>query len=205
LDDESLKDHRAFSFAAQSNHLDIVERLLQDARLDPSAFDEDFTLQWACANGHTHIVEKLLQDDRVTASERWVDRMFKPDQHTALFKAASRGHLQIVRKLVETCYLPRGYVDIPLQLAFLSALKHNHIELAKQLQKYVHLSDFYKAAILIVEKGQLEMLETLLQEDLDPSLQNNKLLRTAKKKGHKEIVTRLLLDPRVDSDAEDDD
>jgi hypothetical protein len=45
-------------------HLFIVERLLADPRVDPSA-DNNCAIRWASSKGHLAIVERLLADPRV--------------------------------------------------------------------------------------------------------------------------------------------
>jgi hypothetical protein len=54
----------AFLSATINGHLAVVERLLQDPRVDPSAGNNG-AIQNASANGHLEVVERLLQDPRV--------------------------------------------------------------------------------------------------------------------------------------------
>jgi hypothetical protein len=70
---------------------DIVERLLQDVRVDPSASDND-AFASAARQGHLAVVERLLQDKRVDPSA--VDNY-------AVREAAERGHLAVVDRLLE--------------------------------------------------------------------------------------------------------
>jgi hypothetical protein len=51
----------------QNGHLAVVERLLQDERVDPSA-DDNYAVRWAAQNGHLAVVDRLLEDDRVDAA-----------------------------------------------------------------------------------------------------------------------------------------
>ncbi len=48
-------------------HIEVVERLLQDPRVDPSVDDND-ALVSACENGHSEVALRLLQDGRVDPS-----------------------------------------------------------------------------------------------------------------------------------------
>jgi len=45
----------------------VVERLLQDDRVDPSARN-NLAIRWANDHGRVKVVERLLQDDRVDPS-----------------------------------------------------------------------------------------------------------------------------------------
>ena len=54
--------------ASENGHLHIVDRLLQDSRVDPSDRN-NCAIGWASLKGHLHIVERLLQDPRVDPSD----------------------------------------------------------------------------------------------------------------------------------------
>jgi hypothetical protein len=57
-------DSIALPWAAQNGHVAVVERLLQDARVDPSTYGNHAVLL-AAQNGHLAVVDRLLEDDRV--------------------------------------------------------------------------------------------------------------------------------------------
>jgi hypothetical protein len=78
-------------WAAHNGYNAIVERLLQDKRVDPSARDNQSILM-AAHNGHIAIVESLLQDKRVDPSAR--------DNHSIVL-AAQNGHLAVVERLLQ--------------------------------------------------------------------------------------------------------
>jgi hypothetical protein len=50
--------------AIQHGHADVVEVLLQDGRVDPTA-DNNYSIFLASLYGHVKVVEVLLQDGRV--------------------------------------------------------------------------------------------------------------------------------------------
>jgi hypothetical protein len=77
--------------AAENGHLAVVERLLQDKRVDPSA-DDNYAVRWAAQNGHLAVVERLLQDKRVDPSA---------DDNYAVRLAAENGHLAVVERLLQ--------------------------------------------------------------------------------------------------------
>ena len=53
-----------FYEACVNGYLPVVERLLEDSRVDPSAYD-NHAIKWASQNGHLPVVERLLGDGRV--------------------------------------------------------------------------------------------------------------------------------------------
>jgi hypothetical protein len=76
--------------AASSGHLAVVERLLQDEHIDPSA-DDNYAVRWATVRGHLAVVERLLQDERVDPST---------NDNYAVRCAAENGHLAVVDRLL---------------------------------------------------------------------------------------------------------
>ena len=51
----------------EHGHLAVVEKLLQDRRVDPSA-GNNYAIRYASQNGHFLVVKRLLQDARVDPS-----------------------------------------------------------------------------------------------------------------------------------------
>ena len=54
-------------WAAENGHLEVVDQLLQDKRVDPSD-QYNYSVKWAAYNGHFAVVERLLRDSRVDVS-----------------------------------------------------------------------------------------------------------------------------------------
>jgi hypothetical protein len=81
----------AVRLAAENGQLAIVDRLLQDKRVDPSA-DNNYAVRLAAENGHLAVVDRLLQDKRVdpSANANWAVRF-----------AAEFGHLAVVDRLLK--------------------------------------------------------------------------------------------------------
>jgi hypothetical protein len=69
----------------------VVESLLQDKRVDPSAID-NYAFRLACANGHLAVVERLLQDERVDPSA---------SNNDAICVAAEFGHIAVAERLLQ--------------------------------------------------------------------------------------------------------
>jgi len=82
--------------ASYEGHLAIVDRLLQDPRVDPTIQDdcEANALQIACCGNHVEVVDRLLQDPRVDLNAP------RDGPNTPLFIASVEGHLQIVRRIL---------------------------------------------------------------------------------------------------------
>jgi hypothetical protein len=81
--------HEALGEAAIWGFTDAVKLLLLDARVDPSARDNQ-ALRCAAGKGHLEIVKLLLSDARVDPSAK---------NNVALDLASDRGHLEIVTLL----------------------------------------------------------------------------------------------------------
>ena len=52
-------------WASQNGYIAVVERLLQDRRVDPSAYNNE-AIHLASKFGHVAIANRLLQDPRVS-------------------------------------------------------------------------------------------------------------------------------------------
>jgi ankyrin repeat protein len=181
-----LEAHNPINIAAQSNHVHIVERLLQDSRLDPSK-NNDFTLQWACLNGHTHIFDKLMQDKRVDLCKQG---------GRALLHACFQGHLEIVKKL-----LKKKKFFLPID-AIRFAARNGYVEVIKELLKYDYILHGFEEA---VKMGHLEVVELFLQEGADPSTIDKKTIQIAIQKRHNKVLARLFQDPRMELWTLDED
>jgi hypothetical protein len=86
-----MNQNEAFILAAKTGDITVVERLLQDLRVDPSAHN-NFAIWMAACGGHLKVVERLLQDLRVDPSAR---------DNYAILLAAENGHLAVVERLLQ--------------------------------------------------------------------------------------------------------
>jgi hypothetical protein len=82
---------RPLFWACDKGHWAIVDRLLQDDRVDPTA-DNNKAFQVAASKGYLAIVCRLLEDKRVDPAA---------DNNYAIRVSSSNGHLAIVRRLLE--------------------------------------------------------------------------------------------------------
>ena len=62
--DPSLNDNEAIKVAAELGHMNIVEILIKDTRVNPADWN-NAAIRWAAENGHTDTVSVLLNDNRV--------------------------------------------------------------------------------------------------------------------------------------------
>src|SRR5690606_17610592 len=58
---------KTLCYASVHGHLEVVQELLKDKRVDPSARD-NYAIQYASSNGHLEVVKELLKDKRVDPS-----------------------------------------------------------------------------------------------------------------------------------------
>ena len=68
FDCDPLTNNAAIRVAAQNGHIDVVDRLLQDGRVDPSA-SNNYAIRIASLNCHIAVVDRLLQDDRTRETQ----------------------------------------------------------------------------------------------------------------------------------------
>ena len=73
----------AIRWACCNGHIAVVDRLIQDRRVDPSG-DDDGPIKISICQGYTDIVYLLLQDARVdpSANNNWAIRVAKKSVYT---------------------------------------------------------------------------------------------------------------------------
>jgi len=77
--------------ACRNGDVKVVDRLLMDSRVDPSASD-NYAIRWASGNGHLEVVDRLLMDSRVDPSA---------EDNQAIRLASNDGHLEVVNRLTK--------------------------------------------------------------------------------------------------------
>lgn len=149
----------AVRLAAREGNLSILNLLLKDSRVDPSAIN-NYAIQHASMNGHLSIVESLLQDSRVDPGD---------DNNLALNIASQKGHEEIVELLLKSSKVN----PMDLNNAALSyALKNNHISVAKMLLKDHRVRSLLDDRNFYCFSSRLEVLE--LKETLKSSIEEIK-------------------------------
>jgi hypothetical protein len=81
----------AIKSASLNGHLAVVDRLLQDERVDPAA-DDNNAIKSASRNGHLAVVDRLLQDERVDPAA---------DDSEAIRWASRNGYSAIIKRLLQ--------------------------------------------------------------------------------------------------------
>jgi ankyrin repeat protein len=170
--------------ASQHNYLNILNRLLQDHRVDPSIRD-NYSIEIAAQNGHLSIVERLLHDPRVDVSN---------DQ--AIGRAAEYGHLDIV-----ICLSKHSNPGGNLNYAIRHASLNGHIDIVNLLLKdrRVDPSDEDNRAVQWASrKGHLQVVKSLLRDGrVDPTADNNYAILWAAQEQHYYILKELMNDQRI--------
>ena len=89
--DPSLNDNEAIKVAAELGHMNIVEILIKDTRVNP-ADQNNWGIRGAASYGHTDTVAVLLKDTRVNPADQ---------NNNALVWAAKNGHTNTVATLMK--------------------------------------------------------------------------------------------------------
>lgn len=79
-----------YAISVAHDCLPLVERLLQDRRVDPSAYN-NHAIRMASLFGHAQVVNRLLQDERVDPSVH---------NYWPVREAVAKGHLSVVEQLL---------------------------------------------------------------------------------------------------------
>ena len=86
-------ENSPIGLASKNGHLDVVCRLLQDPRVDPSARN-NYALKNAIKNGHLDVVFRLLEDQRIDPSAY-------DNEAIVLAVSAKKNRLEIVTRLLQ--------------------------------------------------------------------------------------------------------
>ena len=172
---------------------DIFETLLEDPRVDPSAYN-NYAIVFASDNGHLEVVKLLLKDPRVDPSAK---------DNYSIELASENGHHEVVKLLLKD---PRVDPSDDNNYAIRMASENGYNKVVELLLKdpRVDPSDEDNEAIRMASQaGDIEVVKLLLKDPrVDPSAHNNYAIRIASYKGHHEVVKLLLKHPRVDPSDE---
>lgn len=184
-------------------HRAVVELLLRDPRVDPSA-DDNFLLVWACENCDWNLLHCLLDDPRVDPSAR---------SSKALQNAARSGRLPLVDRLLSD---PRVCISVPANGALVVAAENGHDAVVERLLADPRITPTYGVASAAGEDatsvrqalhdamaaaaltGHLAVLDLLLADArVDPAANDNAAIKAALRSRQASVFFRLLDDPRV--------
>jgi hypothetical protein len=99
----------AIRLASKYGHVEVVNLLLNDPRVDPSFYNND-AIRWASENGQVQVVTLLLKDPRVDPSAY---------NNHAIRRASENGHVELVKLLLND---PR--VDPSAKIILQSVMLH---------------------------------------------------------------------------------
>lgn len=181
--------------------MDVQLMLMQHL---PAHAERDKGFVKSCEMGHVDEVEQCLkapQDPSVQVSA---------DRQSGLFRASGRGHLDVVRLLLEAgakTELGDCFRTTPLH----QAAVYGHPQVARLLldaRADTEARDRFRETALHAAAGQghVDLVRQLLDAGADKEAREDighRPLHVAAKKGHLDVV-RLLVDSRADAEAEDE-
>jgi ankyrin repeat protein len=153
--------HDKLYYASLDGHLKVINLLLQDERVDPSARN-NVAIRSASQKGHLAVVERLLQDERVDPSII---------ANAAIRFASMHGHLAVVERLLQD---PRVDPSDNNNYSIRYASCCGHLAVVEILLQdpRVDLSANNNDAILWAStNGHLAVFERLIQDErVDPNI-----------------------------------
>ena len=183
-----------FISASQNGDITVVNRLLDDHRVDPSA-DDNYAIAVASQAGHIAVVNRLLDDTRVDPGT---------DNNFAIRAASLNGHTPVVVRLLAD---PRVDPSADNNFAIRFASQNGHAPVVERLladprvEPRVNRNNVIKVAS---QNGHVAVIDRLLADPrIDPSVDGNIAIKIASQYGHAKVVDRLLADPRVDPSIDD--
>ena len=155
------------SIAAGNGHVEVVEQLLQHARIQPDIPDiNQWTpLFWSIGGKHLDVLQLLLADDRVSVNH--VDRSGR----NILSWAASAGELELVKYLMGVEDLRVHEPDRKGRTALSWAAENGHLNTTAYLQRSQRIdvsrkdNDGRNALSWACSGGHLKVVEYLIKHD----------------------------------------
>ena len=169
--------------ASEYGHLAIVNLLLHDDRVDPSAWEQCF-IGLASQHGHVDVVDRLLRDARVDPSA---------DHQYAVRWASRKGHVAVVHCLLRDARVDPGACD---QHAIQWASTEGRVAVVDRLlcdPRVDPSADGQCAMRWACLRGRVAVVECLLRDERvarDVAAMRG-CITTAREKGHDDIVTLL--------------
>jgi len=183
----SHASNSAFYSACVSGYVENVKAFLECERFVLNN-DHSFILTAAAEKGCADVVELLLKDGRLDPGL---------ESNMALWKSASNGHTATVKFLLAD---KRVDPSDQLNTVIIAALVCGYVDIVKLLltDERIDVSEYSFESV--VRNGNVEIVKILLDDGrVNPSFENNLLIRIATENGNDEIVQLLLADVRVSS------
>ena len=213
--------NRTIELAARHGHLNVVDRLLENWRINPSN-NQDAAFIEAAQHGHLNVVDRLLQDRRVNPSSQNNRALSLPNLHEPIairilqdsridpvagdnivvITAARYGQFPLFQRLLQ---IPGVDPTAKNNLAIRFASANGHFKIVQRLlmERNVDPTADDNAAIQMAsENNHTDVVRLLLNNKrVDPTANDNYAIRWASQKGHTEVVKLLLNDGRADPAA----
>ena len=176
--DPSQDDNSVILCACVSRNVEVMNRLLQDPRIQLST-QENRAIEFAADCGHVDIVKRLLQSQTIDPSE-------------ALESACRQGHYELFDLLMKD---PRTDPTVTNNAAIVSASYNGHIKMVKRLLENPRVDPSVKnnrAVRWSSHRGHFKVVKRLLKDPrVDPNARNNQALRWARLGMFTDIVSLL--------------
>ena len=161
-------------FFSGNGHLEVVQELLKDKRVDPSAFN-NFAISLACENGHLDVVNRLIELGANNFSTglhyacyggylSTVDRMLELDNSPFSicegFKGACcSGNLLLVKKLIklEENYFTKSDFNEGLE----NAMNYGHMLIATEM---LQLGAHFKYSFHSIQYWEWELIQESIKK-----------------------------------------
>jgi ankyrin repeat protein len=176
-------NNTAIQIASYFGRTEVVQLLLNDNRIDPSAYNNN-AIQKASSKGHVEVVRLLLSDNRVDPSA---------DDNTAIRWASKNGYVEVVQLLLSDNRVDPSAGD---NYAIQFASSNGHVEVVQLLlsdNRVDPSADDNTAIRWASNNGHVEVVQLLLSDNrVDPSDCDNYTIRWVLDNGHVEIADKLL-------------
>jgi hypothetical protein len=177
--------HCQFALAgfACGGFVDAIDRILQDARVDPSAND-NCAVALAASKGHHAVVARLLRDERV-------------DANAALVGFARGGYIGAVNRLLADARIDPATDNDEAVRAAASNGHHAVVERLLRDERVAH-----NAALAgFASGGHVDAVDCLLRDvvRVDPAANDNDVIRLAAGHGHLAVVECCVSRQKVDA------
>ena len=182
--DMSKYSSKFLLYACSNWDIEIVSKVLSNKKVDPSVLNNK-AISVAVKRNKIDIVKLLLKDERV-----------KPDTLLLIY-AYENKFIDIFELLLSDYRIdPSGENDKLIR----SVIRRNDLELAKRLLKDERVKPDTLLLIYAYENKFIDIFELLLSDyRIDPSGENDKLIRSVIRRNDLELAKRLLKDNRIDA------